>query len=146
MEIANGGISALPLEDKICDEEPLDSVFIDDSRESEDTIQFSARRPPVNNSPSNRESISTTHNQQLIPKRTRATVSMRDDETDMWGSEEVDHKEEFTLTLTDPDHRNALLDRLNTFRRNRELCDVVLFVREKEILAHKVLCILIQLL
>ncbi|VDN29626.1 unnamed protein product [Gongylonema pulchrum] len=28
--------------------------------------------------------------------------------------------------------------RLNTFRRNRELCDVVLFVHEKEILAHKV--------
>lgn len=30
------------------------------------------------------------------------------------------------------------MSRLNTFRRNRELCDVTLFVREHEILAHKV--------
>lgn len=30
------------------------------------------------------------------------------------------------------------MERLNTFRRNRELCDVVLFVKEHEILAHKV--------
>lgn len=31
-----------------------------------------------------------------------------------------------------------MLNRLNAFRRNRELCDVVFFVDEKEILAHKV--------
>ena len=34
--------------------------------------------------------------------------------------------------------QNELLERLNTFRNNRELCDVVLFVREREIFAHKV--------
>lgn len=31
-----------------------------------------------------------------------------------------------------------MLERLNTFRLNRELCDVVLFVKEHEIHAHKV--------
>lgn len=30
------------------------------------------------------------------------------------------------------------MDRLNTFRRNRELCDAVLFVKEREIFVHKV--------
>jgi influenza virus NS1A-binding protein len=30
-----------------------------------------------------------------------------------------------------------LAKRLNTFRKNRELCDVVLFVNEREISAHK---------
>uniref|UniRef100_F1KX05 Influenza virus NS1A-binding protein n=1 Tax=Ascaris suum TaxID=6253 RepID=F1KX05_ASCSU len=74
----------------------------------------------------------------FVPKRMRNAVSMRDDDTDTWGNDEVDHKEEFMLMLVDPAHRDSLLNRLNTFRRNRELCDVVLFVREKEILAHKV--------
>lgn len=32
---------------------------------------------------------------------------------------------------------DSLAKRLNTFRKNRELCDVVLFVNEREILAHK---------
>lgn len=30
------------------------------------------------------------------------------------------------------------MERLNTFRLNRELCDVVLFVKEHEIHAHKI--------
>ncbi|VDM95034.1 unnamed protein product [Thelazia callipaeda] len=47
-------------------------------------------------------------------------------------------KEEIILTMCDNSMQNTLLHRLNTFRRNRELCDVVLFVQEKEILAHKV--------
>nr|CDP96048.1 BMA-TAG-147, isoform a [Brugia malayi] len=34
--------------------------------------------------------------------------------------------------------QDTLLSHLSTFRRNRELCDVVLFVHEKEILAHKI--------
>ncbi|CAI5455785.1 unnamed protein product [Caenorhabditis angaria] len=74
----------------------------------------------------------------LIPKRTRSAVSMRADDTDRWGQEALDEKEPYTLMLRDPSVKNELLDRLNTFRRNRELCDVVLFVREREIFAHKV--------
>lgn len=74
----------------------------------------------------------------LVPKRTRHTVSMRADETDNWGSDQVDHKEEYMVVLRDTSMPDTLLQRLNTFRKNRELCDVVLFVREKEILAHKV--------
>lgn len=74
----------------------------------------------------------------LVPKRARHTVSVRADETDNWGNDQLDHKEEYTVTLRDSAMRDGLLQRLNTFRRNRELCDVVLFVREKEILAHKV--------
>ena len=42
------------------------------------------------------------------------------------------------LQLKDPHMKDALLSRLNTFRRNRELCDVVLYVQEREILAHRV--------
>ncbi|CAD6189299.1 unnamed protein product [Caenorhabditis auriculariae] len=74
----------------------------------------------------------------LLPKRTRSAVSMRADETDKWGQESLDEKDDFTLMLRDPTVKNELLDRLNTFRRNRELCDVVLFVKEREIFAHKV--------
>uniref|UniRef100_A0A8R1HTB7 BTB domain-containing protein n=1 Tax=Caenorhabditis japonica TaxID=281687 RepID=A0A8R1HTB7_CAEJA len=74
----------------------------------------------------------------LIPKRNRSAVSMRADETDNWGQEELDEKEAYTLTLRDPSIKNELLDRLNTFRRNRELCDAVLFVKEREIFVHKV--------
>ncbi|KAF1748505.1 hypothetical protein GCK72_024972 [Caenorhabditis remanei] len=74
----------------------------------------------------------------LIPKRTRSAVSMRADETDNWGQEALDEKEAYILILRDPSIKNELLDRLNTFRRNRELCDAVLFVKEREIFVHKV--------
>jgi hypothetical protein len=74
----------------------------------------------------------------LIPKRSRTAVSRRDDDTDEWGTEELDVKEEHVLSLRDTHLKDTLLSRLNTFRRNRELCDVVLFVQEREILAHKV--------
>lgn len=74
----------------------------------------------------------------LIPKRTRSAVSMRADETDNWGNEALDEQEAYTLVLRDPSIKNELLDRLNTFRRNRELCDTVFFVKEREIPGHKV--------
>ncbi|CAB3399682.1 unnamed protein product [Caenorhabditis bovis] len=74
----------------------------------------------------------------LVPKRTRSAVSMRADDTDRWGQEVIDEKEDYVVMLRDPTVKNELLDRLNTFRRNRELCDCVLFVREREIYAHKV--------
>ncbi|CAO4386171.1 unnamed protein product [Caenorhabditis nigoni] len=74
----------------------------------------------------------------LVPKRTRSAVSMRADETDNWGQEALDEKEAYTLTLSDPSIKNELLDRLNTFRRNRNLCDTVLFVKEREFFVHKV--------
>lgn len=74
----------------------------------------------------------------LIPKRNRSAVSMRADETDNWGNEALDEKEAYILMLRDPSIKNELLDRLNTFRRNRELCDAVLFVKEREIFVHKV--------
>ncbi|VDN51995.1 unnamed protein product [Dracunculus medinensis] len=51
---------------------------------------------------------------------------------------QIDSNKDYILTLKDPAIHDALLQRLNTFRRNRELCDVVLFVDEKEILAHKI--------
>ncbi|KAI1709730.1 kelch motif domain-containing protein [Ditylenchus destructor] len=74
---------------------------------------------------------------QLMPKRSHSTVSRTNDETDQWGADELAAKEECALTLNDPRLKDALMSRLNTFRRNRELCDVVLFVKEHEILAHK---------
>uniref|UniRef100_A0A1I7WPI9 BTB domain-containing protein n=1 Tax=Heterorhabditis bacteriophora TaxID=37862 RepID=A0A1I7WPI9_HETBA len=78
----------------------------------------------------------------LVPKRTRCAVSMRADETDKWGKDTLDEREDYQVMLRDPTIKNDLLDRLNTFRCNRELCDVVLFVsmvyREREIFAHKV--------
>ncbi|EFO17675.1 hypothetical protein LOAG_10824, partial [Loa loa] len=48
------------------------------------------------------------------------------------------HNEEIMLKMCDNSMQDTLLSHLNTFRRNRELCDVVLFVHEKEILAHKI--------
>lgn len=41
------------------------------------------------------------------------------------------------LSFKDDKHKDLLLTRLNTFRRNRELCDVVLLVDKREIFAHK---------
>ncbi|KAJ1359582.1 hypothetical protein KIN20_038413 [Parelaphostrongylus tenuis] len=75
----------------------------------------------------------------LLPKRARCAVSLRADDTDKWKfSNSVDDKEDYPLVLRDPSIRNELLNRLNTFRCNRELCDIVLFVKEREIFAHKV--------
>jgi influenza virus NS1A-binding protein len=74
----------------------------------------------------------------LIPQRTRNAVSRRDDETDQWGAEELAAKEEHMLILHDRSLKETLMSRVNTFRRNRELCDVVFFVNEREILAHKI--------
>ncbi|VDM61915.1 unnamed protein product [Angiostrongylus costaricensis] len=75
----------------------------------------------------------------LLPKRARCAVSMRDDDTDNWKfGNSLDEKEDYQLVLRDPSIRNELLNRLNTFRCNRELCDIVLFVKEREIFAHKV--------
>ncbi|VDM10693.1 unnamed protein product [Wuchereria bancrofti] len=48
------------------------------------------------------------------------------------------HNEEIMLKMSDNSMQDTLLSHLSTFRRNRELCDVVLFVHEKEILAHKI--------
>ncbi|KAF8386514.1 ivns-1, partial [Pristionchus pacificus] len=74
----------------------------------------------------------------LVPKRSRCAVSVRDDDTDKWGADELDEKDEYELALRDPSLRIEVLEKLATFRRNRELCDVVLFVKEREIFAHKV--------
>ncbi|GMR30168.1 hypothetical protein PMAYCL1PPCAC_00363, partial [Pristionchus mayeri] len=74
----------------------------------------------------------------LVPKRSRCAVSVRDDDTDKWGADELDEKDEYVLALRDPSLRIDVLEKLATFRRNRELCDVVLFVKEREIFAHKV--------
>ncbi|KAK6740329.1 hypothetical protein RB195_008660 [Necator americanus] len=74
----------------------------------------------------------------LVPKRVRCAVSMRADDTDKWGNEALDEREDYPLVLRDSSIKNDLLNRLNTFRCNRELCDIVLFVREREIFAHKV--------
>ncbi|EYC15430.1 hypothetical protein Y032_0037g3517 [Ancylostoma ceylanicum] len=74
----------------------------------------------------------------LVPKRIRCAVSMRADDTDKWGHETLDEREDYQLVLRDSSIKNDLLNRLNTFRCNRELCDIVLFVREREIFAHKV--------
>ncbi|KAI6210553.1 BTB domain-containing protein [Aphelenchoides besseyi] len=73
----------------------------------------------------------------FVPLRQRNAVSRREDETDNW-CKDIDTKEDFRLRLTNPTLGNMLLSRLETFRKNRELCDVVLFVKEKEIRAHKV--------
>ncbi|CAD5234132.1 unnamed protein product [Bursaphelenchus xylophilus] len=74
----------------------------------------------------------------FVTVRQRSAVSRRADETDTWGIDEIDAKEECRLILKDGNATVSVLSRLNTFRRNRELCDVVLFVKEREILAHKV--------
>jgi len=65
-------------------------------------------------------------------------VSRREDDTDRWGIDELDSREEHRLVLRDSSLKSTILSRLSTFRRNRELCDVILFVREREIIAHKV--------
>lgn len=70
----------------------------------------------------------------LEPKEPRRSISLPIDSKDL----SVNHNEEFLLKLDDPSMKNTALYRLDTFRRNGELCDVVLFVREKEIRAHKV--------
>ncbi|VDL64137.1 unnamed protein product [Nippostrongylus brasiliensis] len=74
----------------------------------------------------------------LVPKRSRCAVSMRADDTDKWGNDTLDEREDYQLVLRDASIKDELLNRLNTFRCNRELCDIVLFVREREIFAHKV--------
>ncbi|CAJ0597740.1 unnamed protein product [Cylicocyclus nassatus] len=75
----------------------------------------------------------------LMPKRVRcAAVSMRADDADKWGHDPLDEREGYQLVFRDSFIKNELLSRLNTFRCNRELCDIALFVREQEIFAHKV--------
>lgn len=73
----------------------------------------------------------------LVPKRVRLAVSFRADETDNWGAEGMDERDNYQLIYRDARQLDSLAKRLNTFRKNRELCDVVLFVNEREILAHK---------
>ncbi|VDP23475.1 unnamed protein product [Soboliphyme baturini] len=43
-----------------------------------------------------------------------------------------------SLHFVDPDYKDTLLTRLSTLRRNRELCDVILFVGGRELYAHRV--------
>uniref|UniRef100_A0A914VYK5 BTB domain-containing protein n=1 Tax=Plectus sambesii TaxID=2011161 RepID=A0A914VYK5_9BILA len=73
----------------------------------------------------------------LVAKRTRLAVSFRADETDAWGAEVIDERDNYPLIYRDPRQSDSIAKRLNTFRKNRELCDVVLFVNEREIWAHK---------
>uniref|UniRef100_A0A0N5ATC7 BTB domain-containing protein n=1 Tax=Syphacia muris TaxID=451379 RepID=A0A0N5ATC7_9BILA len=78
----------------------------------------------------------------MVPKRFAYGASCNDD-PEVWCAEQSDHNEDYTLILRDPEvgvkfGKDILLRRLNAFRKNRDLCDVVLFVGEKEILAHKV--------
>ncbi|CEF61082.1 Influenza virus NS1A-binding protein [Strongyloides ratti] len=74
----------------------------------------------------------------LAPKRQRSAVSFRDDDTDNWGSDQLNNRDEHILQLHNPKLKNALLGRVNMFRKNRELCDVSIFVKEREFAAHKV--------
>uniref|UniRef100_A0A0N5B3D1 BTB domain-containing protein n=1 Tax=Strongyloides papillosus TaxID=174720 RepID=A0A0N5B3D1_STREA len=74
----------------------------------------------------------------LAPKRQRSAVSFRDDETDNWGNDQLNTRDEHILQLHNPKLKNALLGRVNMFRKNRELCDVSIFVKEREFAAHKV--------
>uniref|UniRef100_A0AC35TG26 BTB domain-containing protein n=1 Tax=Rhabditophanes sp. KR3021 TaxID=114890 RepID=A0AC35TG26_9BILA len=74
----------------------------------------------------------------LAPKRQRSAVSFRDDETDGYDIEQLNSKDEHLLSLHNPKLKNALMGRLNTFRKNRELCDVAIFIKEREFLAHKI--------
>uniref|UniRef100_A0A914GX82 BTB domain-containing protein n=1 Tax=Globodera rostochiensis TaxID=31243 RepID=A0A914GX82_GLORO len=60
------------------------------------------------------------------------------DDTDEWAEqEEMLAQADQTLLLKDDMHKGTLLSRLNTFRRNRAFCDVVLFVDGRELLAHR---------
>uniref|UniRef100_A0A7E4W4A8 BTB domain-containing protein n=1 Tax=Panagrellus redivivus TaxID=6233 RepID=A0A7E4W4A8_PANRE len=74
----------------------------------------------------------------LMSVRSRNAVSRRDDETDEWGVNDLNAKLEWKLMISDPELKSTVLTRLNTLRQNRELCDVAIFVREREIVAHKV--------
>ncbi|KAE9550938.1 hypothetical protein FO519_005852 [Halicephalobus sp. NKZ332] len=74
----------------------------------------------------------------LIALRSRNAVSRRDDDTDDWGANDLDAKLEWQLIISDPDLKSTLQSRLCTFRQNRAFCDVAIFVRENEIVAHKV--------
>ncbi|VDO27339.1 unnamed protein product [Onchocerca flexuosa] len=77
----------------------------------------------------------SNHNLFLEPKTPVRNTSLHTSESN--GSMII-HNEEIILKMYDNSMQNTLLYHLNTFRRNRELCDVVLFVHEKEILAHKI--------
>uniref|UniRef100_A0A914HJA5 BTB domain-containing protein n=1 Tax=Globodera rostochiensis TaxID=31243 RepID=A0A914HJA5_GLORO len=58
--------------------------------------------------------------------------------TDEWAEqEEMLAQADQMLLLKDDTHKDTLLSRLNTFRRNRAFCDVVLFVDGRELLAHR---------
>jgi influenza virus NS1A-binding protein len=74
----------------------------------------------------------------LVSVRSRNAVSRREDETDEYGINELNAKLEWKLMISDPNLKSTLMTRLNTFRQNRELCDIVIFVREREVIAHKV--------
>jgi influenza virus NS1A-binding protein len=74
----------------------------------------------------------------LVSVRSRNVVSCREDDTDEYGINELNAKLEWKLMISDPNLKSTLMTRLNTFRQNRELCDIVIFVREREIIAHKV--------
>jgi len=74
----------------------------------------------------------------LIALRSRNAVSRRDDDTDDWGANDLDAKLEWQLMISDPDLKSTLQSRLCTFRQNRAFCDVAIFVRENEVVAHKV--------
>ncbi|VDK62487.1 unnamed protein product [Onchocerca ochengi] len=75
------------------------------------------------------------HNLFLEPKTPIRNTSLHTSESN---ASMIIHNEEIILKMYDDSMQNTLLYHLNTFRRNRELCDVVLFVHEKEILAHKI--------
>ncbi|KAI3422523.1 hypothetical protein GPALN_013029 [Globodera pallida] len=73
----------------------------------------------------------------FLPERTRI-MSRLNDETDEWAEqEEMLAQADQMLLLKDDTHKGTLLSRLNTFRRNRAFCDVVLFVDGRELLAHR---------
>lgn len=74
----------------------------------------------------------------LVPKHSHGDVSLRTDRSDKWTGEALAEHEDYPLIFKDCSIKDDLLSRLNTFRCNRELCDIVLFVREREIFAHKV--------
>ncbi|KHN85984.1 hypothetical protein Tcan_08667 [Toxocara canis] len=96
MQLSNAGTTAERVEEGVNDERPPKSSQID---------QVSGIGRSRQQGPAKASSQEKPNQLVFVPKRTRSTVSVRADDTDTWGNEEVDHKEEFMLMLNDPTHR-----------------------------------------
>ncbi|MFH4974159.1 hypothetical protein AB6A40_000868 [Gnathostoma spinigerum] len=91
-----------------------------------------------NGSTEDRSSGSKKDNDDVVITVVKRSRSLTARDIENLTSEPVDPREDCILTLRSASQKDSMLNRLNTFRRNRELCDVVFFAQEKEIIAHKV--------